>query len=318
MTKKKVFARKQVLFIIAAAACISAALLLVQKAFARELLVLSEQQTAYVEDVQDFLGDPVSCEAAGGYTTETGDAVLIYNEELEIIVFAASGDCQSDPYYVDMAYLGESPIDGDSISRYIITDKNYGVFTFDASGPWSVCVSRESSGSFSPVIVAYYDDITVSDNTYLSTNSYVDFSSDTYYCKAAEKIAKQAGGDWKKTVHGIQNFVVDSIEYDDEIAAGNYPGRWSDLDEVYTSGKGICTDYASAMAAMLRHVGIPAKFVCGYVSGDMVSNGGGMHAWVEVLSSDGKSWVWFDPTFYDSLGMNYDFAQIEYDTYWEM
>lgn len=318
MTKKKRFARKQVLFIIAAAACISASLLLIQIAFARELFVLSEQQAAYVEEVKEFLGDPESCEAAGGYTTRDGDAVLMYNEDLEIVVFAASGDCHSDPYYVDMAYLGDFPIDGDSVSRYIVTDKNYGIFTFDASGPWSVCVSRESTGSFAPAIAAYYDDITVSQNTYLSSNSYVDFTSDTYYCQAAEKIAEQTGGDWNETAVAIQNFVVDSITYDDEIAAGNYPGRWSDLDEVYVSGKGICTDYASAMAAMLRHVGIPAKFACGYVSGDMVSNGGGIHAWVEVLSGDGKSWIRFDPTFYDSLGMNYSSVPIEYDTYWTM
>ena len=147
MTKKKRFARKQVIFIIAAA-CISASLLLIQRAFARELFVLSEQQAAYVEEVKEFLGDPESCEAAGGYTARDGDAVLMYNEDLEIVVFAASGDCQSDPYYVDMAYLGDFPVDGDSVSRYIVTDKNYGVFTFDASGPWSVFVSREPTGSF--------------------------------------------------------------------------------------------------------------------------------------------------------------------------
>lgn len=279
---------------------------------------MSDQQAAYVEEVKAFLGDPERCKMAGGYTTKDGDAILIYNEDLEIVVFATSRDCQSDPYYVDMAYLGDLPIDGDSVSRYIVTDKNYGVFTFDASGPWSVCVSRESKGSFAPVILAYYDDVTVSQNTYLSSNSYVNFTSDTVYCQAAEKIAKRTRGDWNETAFAIQNFVVESITYDDEIAAGNYPGRWSDLDEVYALGKGICTDYASAMTAMLRHVGIPAKFACGYVSGEMVANGGGMHAWVEVLSSDGKSWMRFDPTFYDSLGMNYFSAQIVYDTYWTM
>ena len=66
------------------------------------------------------------------------------------------------------------------------------------------------------------------------------------------------------------------------------------------TGKGICFDYASLMAALLRSQGIPTKLVVGY-SGDAY------HAWISVyldeigwvdkiIEFDGKSWSLIDPT----------------------
>lgn len=52
--------------------------------------------------------------------------------------------------------------------------------------------------------------------------------------------------------------------------------------------KGICFDYASLTAAMLRSVGIPCKVVTGYI------DGGYYHAWVSA-HIDGR-WVLRDPT----------------------
>ena len=45
-------------------------------------------------------------------------------------------------------------------------------------------------------------------------------------------------------------------------------------DETLALGTGICFDYASLSAAMLRSLGIPCKVVTGYVSPDGV-----YHAW---------------------------------------
>ncbi len=49
--------------------------------------------------------------------------------------------------------------------------------------------------------------------------------------------------------------------------------------QALASGHGVCQDYAHLMLALCRRLGIPAR----YVSGHLVGEGGGTHAWVEVL-----------------------------------
>ena len=71
-----------------------------------------------------------------------------------------------------------------------------------------------------------------------------------------------------------------------------------------TTKKGICFDYASLMAGMLRSQGVPCKLVVGYA-------GTAYHAWISVWSAetgwvdgaiyfDGSVWQRMDPTFASS------------------
>jgi transglutaminase-like putative cysteine protease len=48
--------------------------------------------------------------------------------------------------------------------------------------------------------------------------------------------------------------------------------------QALTAGHGVCQDYAHLMLALCRLLGIPARYVSGYLVGE-----GGTHAWVEVL-----------------------------------
>jgi transglutaminase-like putative cysteine protease len=65
--------------------------------------------------------------------------------------------------------------------------------------------------------------------------------------------------------------------------------------------QGFCEQYASAMAVMLRAVGVPARVAVGFTqgrldaSGDYVITSNDAHAWVEVPFSE-AGWVEFDPT----------------------
>ena len=73
-------------------------------------------------------------------------------------------------------------------------------------------------------------------------------------------------------------------------------------DETLSSKTGICFDYASLGAAMLRAVGIPTKIVCGYVSPGQI-----YHAWIMVyidgtwtsaqFDVESKTWSRVDLTF---------------------
>ncbi|HEX6491982.1 MAG TPA: transglutaminaseTgpA domain-containing protein [Candidatus Dormibacteraeota bacterium] len=71
---------------------------------------------------------------------------------------------------------------------------------------------------------------------------------------------------------------------------------------LFVDQTGFCEQYATALAVMLRDVGIPARLAAGYTTGDLdrftgtytVHNSDG-HAWDEVFFP-GVGWVPFDPT----------------------
>jgi transglutaminase-like putative cysteine protease len=64
--------------------------------------------------------------------------------------------------------------------------------------------------------------------------------------------------------------------------------------EAYALRRGVCQDFAHVMLTVCRLVGIPAR----YVSGHLLGERGGSHAWVEVLVPDpaGARVLAFDPT----------------------
>ncbi|MGE0241800.1 MAG: transglutaminase domain-containing protein [Parvibaculaceae bacterium] len=63
--------------------------------------------------------------------------------------------------------------------------------------------------------------------------------------------------------------------------------------EALTDGKGVCQDHAHAMLAIVRSLGIPGRYITGY----LVTEGSGpataSHAWAEVLVPS-LGWVGFD------------------------
>jgi len=73
----------------------------------------------------------------------------------------------------------------------------------------------------------------------------------------------------------------------------------SPIDDAILSRKGVCQDVTHTMIALLRQVGIPARYVSGYLyrgSGDHDrSTPDATHAWVDTLMPR-LGWVGFDPT----------------------
>jgi transglutaminase-like putative cysteine protease len=64
--------------------------------------------------------------------------------------------------------------------------------------------------------------------------------------------------------------------------------------EAYALRRGVCQDIAHVMLTVCRLAGIPARYVSGHLLGEQ----GGSHAWVEVLVPDGPGAraLAFDPT----------------------
>ena len=76
------------------------------------------------------------------------------------------------------------------------------------------------------------------------------------------------------------------------------------LPELVEGGKGVCQDFAHLTIGMLRSLGIPARYVSGYLFAadetDLTTTSNATvavqtHAWVEAMT-DGRAWLPVDPT----------------------
>ncbi|MCY4219590.1 MAG: transglutaminase family protein [Gammaproteobacteria bacterium] len=73
----------------------------------------------------------------------------------------------------------------------------------------------------------------------------------------------------------------------------------SSIEQILTTGKGVCQDYSHVMIALARSWGIPSRYVSGYlflegVPGEQ-SPQGASHAWAEFWLPE-IGWIGFDPT----------------------
>ena len=86
-----------------------------------------------------------------------------------------------------------------------------------------------------------------------------------------------------------------TVDYTPQSTAVDSP-----IDTALQNRRGVCQDFSHIMIALLREVGIPARYISGYVFLDPEKTkekelSGASHAWVEVfLPSTG--WIGLDPT----------------------
>lgn len=72
--------------------------------------------------------------------------------------------------------------------------------------------------------------------------------------------------------------------------------------EIVASRHGVCQDFSHLMIAGLRGLGLPARYVSGYIrtlpaeGGPARQGGDASHAWVSVWCGEELGWVEFDPT----------------------
>lgn len=175
----------------------------------------------------------------------------------------------------------------------------------EGNGTYKTTVLQNTTGKKYAILASVSFPVTLSDEfaPFLRPNQYVDYSNaPNTVQKAAELTAGVA--DPLQKVSKIYDFVVASLTYDKEKAATVSSGYLPVLDTVLSTQKGICFDYASLMAGMLRSQGVPCKLVVGYA-------GTAYHAWINVWTKetgwvdgviffDGTTWQRMDPTFASS------------------
>ena len=113
----------------------------------------------------------------------------------------------------------------------------------------------------------------------------------------AQKITAGIDDDYNRVV-AIQNYLSEHYRYTTE------PGDERQNDPVsyflFESKSGYCAHYASAMVLLTRSLGIPARYVEGYVvppqkDGTITVMDSNAHSWPEVYFS-GIGWLPFEPT----------------------
>jgi protein-glutamine gamma-glutamyltransferase len=98
----------------------------------------------------------------------------------------------------------------------------------------------------------------------------------------------------------IESKLRTAYKYDLDSPSGGAQNPLEDF--LFVSKRGHCEFYSTAMAVMLRSVGVPARNVTGFVGGTFnrfsrsyVVRQGDAHSWVEAWV-EGAGWVRFDPT----------------------
>lgn len=197
----------------------------------------------------------------------------------------------------------------DAYHYFLRTDGDYDVLPLsDGNGKYKVTVWKHvgEPSKYSQVLSASLE-VTLTDQfaPFLRPNQYVNYSEDSAIIPKAQEIIENAGAeDNLSKVGAIYEWVVTNLTYDHEKAKNVKTDYLPDVDKVMEEKKGICWDYASLMAAMLRSQGVPVKLVVGY-TGEIY------HAWLNVWSEedgwvdgliyfDGKDWKLMDPTFASS------------------
>jgi hypothetical protein len=117
----------------------------------------------------------------------------------------------------------------------------------------------------------------------------------------AYRAAKGAKSDYEKA-DAIKRAIEGQVAYN--IRAGRTPAGEDPVEYfLFESKEGYCDLFASAMAVMARSVGLPTRYVTGYIVNEPVRDeegyytirGRDYHAWCEVYFED-LGWVPFDPT----------------------
>ncbi|MGI6727897.1 MAG: transglutaminase-like domain-containing protein [Anaerovoracaceae bacterium] len=165
-------------------------------------------------------------------------------------------------------------------------------------GNYKVTVLENVGGNryrpmFSNVFIAK---LTEQNQTFLQSVQSIEWNESMNAIIKAKELTQDLNTDEEK-VKVLYDYVVKNFKYDfnkiNTIPVNYIP----DIEEIFKTKTGICYDFSSILAGMLRSVGVPAKLVKGY-SKNVV----GYHAWNEVYLNE--KWVILDTSYDSQLNIN--------------
>ena len=229
---------------------------------------------------------------------------------------SSGGGASIDTSRVNDGYVAVSATSSSRLKFQVIKDEDTYNYDIDPGGEPSVfplqCgdgtyqfkVMENITGSKYAELYSTSADVSLEDEfqPFLRPSDYVNYSKDSACVKKAAEISAKAETAMD-VVSGVYDIITEGVVYDKEKAMSVQSGYLPHPDETLESGKGICFDYASLAAAMLRSQGIPTKVIFGYVAPDNLYHAWNMFyteetGWVTVdYEVSGDSWNRLDLTF---------------------
>lgn len=195
--------------------------------------------------------------------------------------------------------------DGNTYTYDLKSDGTPSIFPLQMEdGMYTFRVLENVSGTKYAVLYSTDETISIADQfrPFLCSNDYVKYTDASACVKKAQEFAAGAA-DANGVITAVYDYVCAGVTYDKEKAKTVQAGYVPDPDETLATGKGICFDYASLAACMLRSQGIPCKLIFGYVSPNEVYHAWNMfyteeNGWITVkFEISGKKWNRMDLTF---------------------
>ncbi len=207
--------------------------------------------------------------------------------------------------YIKIKYLKET-----TKKLKVIIEKDGGKYTYDLNnkGEYDIYPLQMGDGKYKIRVFEnlsgnkYATKQTVTVNVklkgenapFLAPNQLVNFEAASEAIKKASELTEGKTEDFEK-IDAIYDYIISNIKYDTEKAGTVKSGYLPSVDDILKTNKGICFDYASLMAAMLRSQDIPAKLVTGYSTNLDV-----FHAWNEVYTEE-TGWIKLNEMYFDGF-----------------
>lgn len=145
------------------------------------------------------------------------------------------------------------------------------------NGTYSISLYENVSGnSYKSVYSTRVSLNAVENAVFLSSSQNISWDDESPVVSLANELTEGLETDEEK-FEAIYDYVVSNIRYDYRKAYTVQPGYIPNAEETLAQGNGICYDYSSLLAVMLRSQDIPTKLVKGYST-----NVSTYHAWNEV------------------------------------
>lgn len=237
-------------------------------------------------------GDKVSLPLAGSSTKATGASFSLPSKVVVPQVADSGGSTTIDTTSLASGWVGVRATSASRLKFQVACGET--TYSYDlpadgtpvcfplnmGSGSYGFRIMENIEGSTYAEIDSAHADVVLESEfaPYLVPNVYCDYTDQSTCVSTAFELMSGVDNQGE-AVREICNYVADNISYDYDKAQqlAQSTGYVPDVDATLASGTGICLDYASLTAAMMRSVGLPAQVVTGYVSPDNL-----YHAWTMV------------------------------------
>ncbi len=223
--------------------------------------------------------------------------VLVISSSAFAATQSISADMEHGIVNVQMTELSASKImvliEKDGVRyTYPIIDQDINQFPLQmGNGTYTVRLMQNTEGNkykeLNKTIIEL--DITDTNQVFLNSIQDIEWNEGQNAILKAKELTKGLKTDDQK-VKAIYAYVTKNFTYDYAKAKTVATGYFPKVETIFTKKSGICYDYSSVVAAMLRSVDVPTKLVKGYAT----PTKGVYHAWNEVYV--GGNWKVIDTT----------------------